>query len=163
MRAILIFFSFILCFLAYNPTTIDRFASSNSVIVNSSDSPTFSRTQLGLGSQPSLHSSNVIELHNGDLFVSWFAGSREGHRDVGIYTQRFIHSTKTWQNIVKVTDAKQSSDELSRYIKKIGNAVITQIDDNHLMMFYVSVSVGGWATSQINIKHSYDNVVLVLE
>jgi len=76
---------------------------------------------------------------------------------VGIYTQRFKQNTQTWQTIVKVTDAKQSSSELNRYIKKVGNAVITKVENNHLMMFYVSVSIGGWATSQINIKHSFDN------
>ncbi|MCJ8314341.1 MAG: exo-alpha-sialidase [Saccharospirillaceae bacterium] len=157
MRTLLILFSFILCVLAYNPKTEDNFAPAPTFIANISHDPYFSRTQLGLGSQAALHSSNVIELFNGDLLVSWFAGSREGHRDVAIYTQRFKQDTQTWQNILKVTDAQQSSVELNRYIKKVGNAVITQIEDKHLMMFYVSVSIGGWATSQINIKHSFDN------
>ena len=157
MKALLILFSFILCALAFKPSTVDTFAPPPAFIANILDEPFFTRTQLGFASQDALHSSNVIELNNGDLLISWFAGTREGHKDVGIYTQRFSQNSQSWQPIVKVTDAKQSSIELDRYIKKVGNAVITKIEDSHLMMFYVSVSVGGWATSQINIKHSFDN------
>jgi len=156
MRALFILFSFILCILAYQPLSQDQFAPPISNITNMSDQPFFTRTQLGLASKDALHSSNVLELSSGDLLVSWFAGSREGHRDVGIYTQRFNQNTKIWEPIQKVTDASQSSNELNRFIKKVGNAVITELETNHLIMYYVTVSIGGWATSQVNAKHSFD-------
>ncbi|WP_422381896.1 exo-alpha-sialidase [Marinicellulosiphila megalodicopiae] len=157
MKLLFILFSLIICWTAYQPRTSDEFTPSLTDSIAFTDEVFFQSTQLGLDVWPALHSSNVIELHNQDLLVSWFAGTREGHTDVGLYTQRFTHDTQTWDAPFLVTNRQRTSVDLNRYIKKVGNAVITEIQDNHLMMIYVSVSVGGWATSQLNVMHSYDN------
>lgn len=37
----------------------------------------------------SCHAATVVELSSGDLLSAWFAGSHEGHPDVGIWLSRF--------------------------------------------------------------------------
>src|SRR5690606_15349604 len=45
---------------------------------------------------------------------------------------------------------------LGRNIRKLGNPVIGTAPDGRLWLFYVSVSVGGWAGSAINFMTSDD-------
>lgn len=51
---------------------------------------------------------------------------------------------------------ESTRDGTQRYIRKLGNPVIALGPDKRLWMFYVSVSVGGWATSAINLMVSDD-------
>ena len=43
-----------------------------------------------------------------------------------------------------------------KHIRKMGNPVIAMAPDNRLWLFYVSVSIGGWAGSAINAMYSDD-------
>ncbi|WP_206323709.1 exo-alpha-sialidase, partial [Pseudomonas viridiflava] len=43
-----------------------------------------------------------------------------------------------------------------KYIRKLGNPVIALAPDKRLWLFYVSVSVGGWAGSTVNAMVSSD-------
>jgi predicted neuraminidase len=49
---------------------------------------------------PSAHASNIVELRNGDLQVSWFGGSAEGKPDVAIWTSR--HTANGWSAPVEL-------------------------------------------------------------
>ena len=40
---------------------------------------------------PSCHASTIAELPNGDLLAAWYAGSREGAKDVAIFASRKRH------------------------------------------------------------------------
>ena len=51
----------------------------------------------------------------------------------------------------------QVSDDLNRYIKKVGNPVLYRHPSGVTALFYVSVSMAGWATSQLNMSLSYDD------
>ena len=48
---------------------------------------------------------------------------------------------------------------LGRYIRKVGNPNLYAWPDGRLGLYYVSVSVGGWAASSINYMESFDQGV----
>jgi predicted neuraminidase len=51
----------------------------------------------------SAHASNIVELKNGDLLATWFAGSAEGKPDVAIWTAR-NHQGRWSQPVVLVRE-----------------------------------------------------------
>lgn len=98
----------------------------------------------------SFHSSALVNL--GDkLVMLYFAGSKEGARDVKIY-QRVLASNdeKDLESAPKVLlDAPLLSKMSDKFIKKLGNPVIFKDSKNRVHVFVVGVSLGGWATSKI--------------
>ncbi|RDL14780.1 exo-alpha-sialidase [Pseudomonas jessenii] len=103
-----------------------------------------------------VHSSSVTALPGGDLMAVWFAGSREGAADVQIRTARYDADSAEWGAEHVLATRESTRDGTRRYIRKLGNPVIALAPDQRLWMFYVSVSVGGWATSAINVMVSND-------
>lgn len=103
-----------------------------------------------------VHSSSVTALPGGDLMAVWFAGSREGAADVQVRTARYDAGSGEWGAEQVLATRESTRDGTQRYIRKLGNPVIALAPDNRLWMFYVSVSVGGWATSAINVMVSDD-------
>ncbi len=103
-----------------------------------------------------VHSSSVTALPGGDLMAVWFAGSREGAADVQVRTARFDASSGEWGAEQVLATRESTRDGTRRYIRKLGNPVIAMGPDKRLWVFYVSVSVGGWATSAINLMVSDD-------
>ncbi|AXK52667.1 MULTISPECIES: sialidase family protein [Pseudomonas] len=103
-----------------------------------------------------VHSSSVTALPGGDLMAVWFAGSREGAADVQVRSARFDAKTGEWGAEQVLATRESTRDGTGRYIRKLGNPVIALGPDQRLWMFYVSVSVGGWATSAINLMVSDD-------
>ena len=106
------------------------------------------------GQPPSVHAGSLTRLANGDLLAAWFGGSREGAADVAIYTARFDSGEKEWSVPVAVTDRQRSSRELGRYVRKLGNPVIYTDQQGRAWLYYVTVSLGGWAGSSISVKVS---------
>ena len=104
-----------------------------------------------------VHSASVAELADGRLLATWFGGSREGARDVAIYGAYFDPASGNWSEVRPLITREFTERELGRYIKKLGNPVITRLNDNRLALYYVSVSLGGWATSQLNVAYSDDD------
>ena len=47
--------------------------------------------------------------------------------------------------------------ELNRHVRKIGNPIVYRHPDGRLWLFFVTVSVGGWAGSSISLAESADN------
>ena len=45
---------------------------------------------------PSCHGSTIAELPDGDLLAAWYAGSREGAKDVAIFTSRKRQGSEHW-------------------------------------------------------------------
>lgn len=103
-----------------------------------------------------VHSATAIELNNNNVMAFWYGGSREGHKDVGIWQNTWDSSSQTWGQDTMVISRSFTRDTTSRYIRKLGNPVVTRGPDNSIWLFYVSVSVGGWAGSAINLTRSYD-------
>ncbi|MGQ9424788.1 sialidase family protein [Gilvimarinus sp. F26214L] len=103
-----------------------------------------------------VHSASISPLPDGGLIAAWFAGSREGAHDVNIRGSRFDPRTREWGPEFRLISRATTEKMLRRDIRKLGNPVIALAPDDRLWLFYVSVSVGGWAGSAINAMYSDD-------
>ena len=103
-----------------------------------------------------VHASSVAALPDGDLVSVWFAGSREGAGDVHIHGARYKASAAEWGDEFLIATRETTRLGTRKPIRKLGNPVIALAPDNRLWLFYVSVSVGGWAGSAINAMVSDD-------
>jgi predicted neuraminidase len=108
------------------------------------------------GHTASAHSSAICALPSGDLLAVWYGGSREGAGDVALFTSRLPAGSVKWTEPTVVMDRVMAEDELDRMIKKLGNAVLFPDRAGNLWMVYVSVSLGGWSGSTLNVKTSRD-------
>jgi predicted neuraminidase len=105
---------------------------------------------------PSVHAGSAILLNDGNLRAFWFAGSREGATDVVIQTAVFDAKTGSWASPEVVIDRVTAEKGLSRYIKKLGNPLPVRSSQGKLQLYFVTVSVGGWAGSSISWMESGD-------
>ena len=104
----------------------------------------------------SVHAASLITLKDGALRAFWFAGSREGAADVVINSAVFDPHTNTWGEPTVVIDRMTAEKSLARYIAKLGNPVPARAADGQLQLFFVTVSIGGWAGSSISTMSSAD-------
>ncbi len=105
---------------------------------------------------PSVHAASLIALKDGAVRAFWFAGSREGAPDVAIYTAVFDPRASRWSAPTVVMDRVGAEKGLSRYIAKLGNPVPARMADGRMQLFFVTVSIGGWAGSSISSVISDD-------
>jgi len=103
-----------------------------------------------------VHSPAAVEISDGKLFACWYGGSREGGRDVCVYSAVFNPQNSVWCPEQVLITGKDTQKNLGRYIKTLGNPVIIKDKDSRLWLFYVSVSFGGWSGSGINLITSSD-------
>lgn len=104
----------------------------------------------------SVHAASLIPLSDGNLRAFWFAGSREGAEDVVILSSMLNTKTGNWSEPTVVMDRITAEKGLSRYIAKLGNPVPAWDTDGRLRLFFVTVSIGGWAGSSISSIVSND-------
>jgi predicted neuraminidase len=107
------------------------------------------------GETEEVHASSAYAQHPDGLTAFWYGGSKEGAADVAIYAARFGGSD--WAAPQKVVERSRATTELRRHIKKLGNAIVYRHPDGRLWLFFVSVSIGGWATSAVNLIESLDD------
>jgi predicted neuraminidase len=105
---------------------------------------------------PSVHAASLIALKDGGVRAFWFAGSREGAPDVVINTAVFDPQALRWSAPTVVMDRVGAEKGLSRYIAKLGNPVPARMADGRMQLFFVTVSIGGWAGSSISSVISDD-------
>lgn len=103
-----------------------------------------------------VHAASITALPDGRLLASWFGGSREGARDVKIYGAWFDPKRGGWGAEQVLVSRPGTEQAVQRTIRKLGNPVVSQAPDGKLWLFYVSVSIGGWAGSAINATYSVD-------
>jgi len=103
------------------------------------------------------HSSSLIELDNGNIRAFWYSGSKACASDVEIRTTVFNIKRNRWgkEHTVITRDATQKG--LHRFIRTIGNAVPVRAANGNLQLFYVTISLGGWAGSSITRIQSVDD------
>lgn len=90
------------------------------------------------------HASNICHLKNGVLLAVWFAGTKEGEDDVGIWISRKINDV--W-SVPKL--AAHDTDEPH------WNPVLFEREDGVLLLFYkVGKKIPYWQTM---IRESYDH------
>ncbi|MDH2919340.1 MAG: exo-alpha-sialidase [Sideroxydans sp.] len=100
------------------------------------------------------HAASLIELNDGKLRAFWFAGSREGAQDVTLRSAVF--DGKNWGAEQTVINREQTQQGVWRYVKKLGNPVAARRADGTLVLYFVTVSLGGWAGSSISFITSHD-------
>ncbi|MFT6463490.1 sialidase family protein [Halopseudomonas sp.] len=118
--------------------------------------PEMSRRFVSSDLDDFVHSSSITALPGGNLMSVWFAGSREGAGDVQIRGARFDAATGEWGDEVVLATRDMTRQAVGKPIRKLGNPVIALAPDDRLWLFYVSVSLGGWAGSAINVMVSED-------
>jgi predicted neuraminidase len=104
----------------------------------------------------SVHSATAAEISGGRLRAFWYGGSREGAADVAIYTSIYSPVEEAWSPERAVVSREAAQRHLRRYLRKLGNPVVGRDRNGRLLLFFVSVSVGGWAGSAINLTVSED-------
>jgi len=103
-----------------------------------------------------VHSATAVELANGDIRVFWYGGTREGSKDTSIYTRVLDTAQQGWSDIDIIMTRQKVAADTRRNIRKLGNPVAVA-SGNEIGLFFVSTSIGGWATSSINLSVSGDN------
>ena len=104
--------------------------------------------------QPSAHAPTLAELPDGRLAAAWFAGSREGARDVAIVMATF--DGRAWSPARTIVTREQVQRDTARVVRKLGNPVLATDAQGRLHLWFVSVGYGGWAGSSINHALSGD-------
>lgn len=112
----------------------------------------FASTQQNI----STHAASLAELSDGRIRAFWFAGSREGAEDVEIRSAVFDPAKNSWGPEHSIANREVTQRALLRYVKKLGNPVAQRASDGTLWLFYVTVSLGGWAGSSITAITSKD-------
>jgi len=105
---------------------------------------------------PMTHVSSITPLPDGSLACVWYQGSKEGAKDVSIYLSSFRRESASWSEPKVLMSREQSSYELGRYVKKLGNPMIFSDAHGRLWLFYSSVFAGGWSGTSLNYKMSPD-------
>ena len=102
-----------------------------------------------------VHAATIHPIDAGDGIVAyWYGGTREGAADVQIYQAHFQNNE--WDVPKAIVNREALQTHLHRYIRKIGNPVSFRFTDGTIWLFFVSVSMGGWAGSSINLMESGD-------
>lgn len=134
------------------------FRLQSPVTIAASNKPRYSARFVTTGKTSYVHNVSVVELSDGRLRAFWYGGSREGAGDVTIRSAVFSIKNQQWRKATDVISRTQTQDALRRFIKKLGNMVVLRdAATNRLWLFYVSVSVGGWSGSSINMVVSDDD------
>jgi predicted neuraminidase len=105
------------------------------------------------------HVASLCELPDGKLAAVWYAGSREGARDVGIYFATRERGAARWSTPRAILTPGLAAVELGRSVRKVGNPVIFGDDAGKLWLVYVTINVGGWSGSSLNLTSSRDGGV----
>jgi hypothetical protein len=103
------------------------------------------------------HAACLIELENRKVRAFWYAGTDEGTADVTIQTAVLDPDTGSWTPERMVVSRETTQQALFRYVKKVGNPVVSRAADGSMTLFYVAVSLGGWSGSSITAMTSQDD------
>lgn len=121
------------------------------------DEPVYQTRFVSDGGTRLVHSAAAVQRGDGVIQAFWFGGTREGHRDVQIYTATYDPTTTLWSEDAPLVTRESTQNAELRYVRKLGNPVAARGLDGRLWLFFVSVSMGGWSGSSINVTLSEDN------
>ena len=121
------------------------------------DDKPFMKTQfVSYGKTEAVHCATVVEISGGKLLAFWYGGTHERDRDVCIYSSIYDPQAGEWAPERLLITRKDTQRDLGRQIKYLGNPVVVKDENDKLWLFYVSVSIGGWSGSAINMTTSVD-------
>jgi predicted neuraminidase len=118
--------------------------------------PRYETRLLPNSTAASVHSATAAEISGGRLRAFWYGGSREGASDVALYTSVYSLRQKDWSPERAVVTREFAQRHLRRHVRKLGNPVVGRDSKGRLCLYFVSVSVGGWAGSAVNLMVSED-------
>lgn len=123
-----------------------------------STNPVYHEQFISFDETTVVHAPAIARRNDGKLIAVWYAGTREGAKDVNIY-QTIIDPQDNYSLSPSrpIASRLQTQRDNWRTIRKLGNPIIHSLPDGRLMLVYVSVSFGGWAASSLNIRFSADN------
>jgi predicted neuraminidase len=144
-----------------SPTPEAKFVVPPAVASNTNPTPEFFEQLVDPKFiRPSAHASSICELADGRMAAVWYAGTREGARDVAIYfATRDPGLTNGWSTPRAIITRETAGEETFRYVKKVGNAVLFAGTNGHLHVLFVTTGFGGWSCSALNLKTSTDGGV----
>jgi predicted neuraminidase len=124
------------------------------VAAQAEETPRLESTLINPPDPLSVHAASIAALPDGRLFAVWFGGLREGSMDVKIYAADNQNGAWSPQRVLATT--AQTTADTGRFVRKLGNPVAFVTPQGELWVVYVSVALGGWATSQLNLITSPD-------
>jgi len=127
------------------------------VIIKSAQTPEINTYFVSSQQGIHVHAASLVELGDGRVRAFWFAGSKEGAEDVEIRSAVFDTIKKTWSTEQLIVNRLNTENSLLRHVRKLGNPVSVRTPDGRLWLFYVTVSLGGWAGSSITYMTSTDD------
>ena len=108
----------------------------------------------------SVHVASLAEYAPGRLAAAWYGGSREGARDVAVLVStRDGGKASLWSRPVVVVNQASAQRDLNRFVKKVGNPLLFSDGGGRLQLLFVSIAVGGWSGSSLNLTESADGGV----
>jgi predicted neuraminidase len=119
--------------------------------------PRYRMQTVSTGATRFAHAPTAVELSDGRLRAFWFGGSREGATDSAIYSALYSPDTDAWSSETAIVTPVLLQRDLDRLVRKVGNPVVVRDVHNRLWLFVVSVTVGGWSGSSINVLMSDDD------
>jgi predicted neuraminidase len=131
-----------------------RFALPSLPAGPSGETPRLESALINPPDPPRVHAAAITALPDGRLFAVWYGGLREGGTEVKIYAADYRQGVWSPQRVL-ATPAQTMADT-GRFTRKVGNPVVFVTPRGELWVVYVSVAMGGWATSQLNLLTSPD-------
>lgn len=124
--------------------------------ITSDPAPLFQTQFASHGKTRFVHSPAVVEISGGRFRAFWYGGTDEGAGDIAIYTSVFDPEKGRWALEEPLITKEITGEGVGRFVKTLGNCVVLGDEGTRLWLFYVSVSVGGWSGSAINLTTSED-------
>lgn len=103
------------------------------------------------------HGSSIVELDDGSLLVSWYAGRSEAARDTRILLRRSTTGAANWEPTQTVVVPGECAAESWFSNKAVGNTVLFQDSAGVVWLFYAAVEFGGWSGAHVDYKTSRDH------
>ena len=106
-----------------------------------------------------VHCASICQSASGRNLCAWYGGSREGARDVRIWMSDLDRQSgveSSWSPPQSIMDYQIAAHDSNQFVRKVGNALIFCDASDRLWMIYVSIAMGGWATSSLNATYSED-------
>jgi predicted neuraminidase len=128
-----------------------------SPVKGSNPTPFFHAELIDPGTRmPMSHVASICELADGGLAAVWYAGSREGARDVAIWFASQPPGAVGWSPPRAILTPAVAARDLGRSVRKVGNPVIFSDAAGKLWLVYVTINLGGWSGSALNLTTSSD-------
>ncbi len=100
---------------------------------------------------PMVHVASLVDCGDGILTACWYGGSAECAPDVQIYSAMRGAPQAAWSQSYSVMTREQAQRDLMRPVKSLGNVVLLYGPHNTLRLLFVTIAMGKWSGSQLNL------------